>query len=178
MLKCAGSYEYVHQFSSVQSLSRVQLFATPWTAARQVSLSITKSQSLLKLMSIELVMPFNHLILCFSPSPPAFNFSQYQDLFKLELSQLCPPLRALHPPDMAFALEPRRMGSSAGRRRKMNTGASGWSAGTQLQAGKQIYSQFTSVVQSCPTLCSGMDCNTPGLPVHHQIPELAQTHVH
>ena len=64
MLKCAGSYEYVHQFSSVQSLSRVQLFATPWTAARQVSLSITKSQSLLKLMSIELVMPFNHLILC------------------------------------------------------------------------------------------------------------------
>ena len=97
------------------------------------------------------------------------------DLFKLELSQLCPPLRALHPPDMAFALEPRRMGSSAGRRRKMNTGASGWSAGTQLQAGKQIYSQFTSVVQSCPTLCSGMDCNTPGLPVHHQIPELAQT---
>ena len=64
MLKCAGSYEYVHQFSSVQSLSRVQLFATPWTTACQVSLSITKSQSLLKLMSIELVMPFNHLILC------------------------------------------------------------------------------------------------------------------
>ena len=52
------------QFSSVQSLSRVQLFATPWTAARQASLSITNSQSLLKLMSIELVMPFNHLILC------------------------------------------------------------------------------------------------------------------
>ena len=48
----------------VQSLSRVQLFATPWTAACQVSLSITNSQSLLKLMSIELVMPPNHLILC------------------------------------------------------------------------------------------------------------------
>ena len=44
--------------------SRVQLFATPWTAAHQASLSITNSQSLLKLMSIELVMPSKHLILC------------------------------------------------------------------------------------------------------------------
>ena len=52
------------QFSSVQTLSRVQLFATPWTTARQASLSITNSQSLLKLMSIEWVMPSNHLILC------------------------------------------------------------------------------------------------------------------
>ena len=52
------------QFSSVQSLSRVRLFATPWTAARQASLSITNSRSLPKLMSIELVMPSNHLILC------------------------------------------------------------------------------------------------------------------
>jgi len=50
--------------SSVQSLSHVQLFATPWTAACQASLSITNSWSLLKLMSIELVMPSNHLILC------------------------------------------------------------------------------------------------------------------
>ena len=52
------------QFSSVQLLSHVQLFVTPWTAACQTSLSITNSQSLLKLMSIELVMPSNHLILC------------------------------------------------------------------------------------------------------------------
>ena len=55
---------HLTQFSSVQSLSRVQLFATPWTAAHQASLSITNSWSLLKLMSIELVMPSNHLILC------------------------------------------------------------------------------------------------------------------
>ena len=54
----------IRQFSSVQSLSRVQFFATPWTVARQASLSITNSWSLLKLMSIELVMPSNHLILC------------------------------------------------------------------------------------------------------------------
>ena len=52
------------QFSSVQLLSCVQLFVTPWTAAGQASLSITNSQSLPKLMSIESVMPSNHLILC------------------------------------------------------------------------------------------------------------------
>ena len=50
-------------FSSVQSLSHVRLFVTPWTAARQASLSVTNSQSLLKLMSITSVMPSNHLIL-------------------------------------------------------------------------------------------------------------------
>ena len=54
------------QFSSVQSLSRVQLFVTPWTAACQASLSITNSQSLLKLMSIESVMPSNHVVPFFS----------------------------------------------------------------------------------------------------------------
>ena len=52
-------------FSSVQSLGCVCLFETPWTTARQASLSITNSWRLLKLMSIELVMPSNHLILCF-----------------------------------------------------------------------------------------------------------------
>ena len=54
----------INQFSSVQSLSCVWLFATPWTAAHQASLSITNSQSSLKLMSIESVMPSSHLILC------------------------------------------------------------------------------------------------------------------
>ena len=52
------------QFSSVQSFSHVRLFATPWTAACQASLSITNSRSLCKLMSIKLVMPSNHLTLC------------------------------------------------------------------------------------------------------------------
>ena len=52
------------QFSSAQLLSYVQLFVTPWTAAGQASLSITNSRSLLKLLSIESVMPSNHLILC------------------------------------------------------------------------------------------------------------------
>ena len=52
------------QFSSIQSVSNVRLFVTPWTTTRQASLSITNSQGLPKLMSIESVMPFNHLILC------------------------------------------------------------------------------------------------------------------
>ena len=54
----------ISQFSSVQPLSHVRLFETPWTAARQSSLSITNSLSLLKLMSIQSVMPSNHPILC------------------------------------------------------------------------------------------------------------------
>ena len=61
--------------SSVQLLSRVQLFATPWFAALQASWSS------LTLTSIELVMPSNHLILS-SPSPPAFHLSKHQSLFK------------------------------------------------------------------------------------------------
>ena len=64
------------QFSSVELLSRVGPFATPWTTAHQASLSIANSWSLVRLMSIELVMPSNHLLLCHSPSPPAFNLSQ------------------------------------------------------------------------------------------------------
>ena len=53
-----------NQFCSIQSLSHIRLFATPWTAVYQASLSIASSQSLLKLMSIESLMPSNHLILC------------------------------------------------------------------------------------------------------------------
>ena len=65
-------------FSSVQSLSRVQLFATPWIAACQASLSITNSRSSLRLMSIESVMPSSHLILCrplllLPPIPPSIR---------------------------------------------------------------------------------------------------------
>ena len=78
-----GSFSCSHcaQFYSVQSLSCVRFFATPWTAARQPSLSIANSRSLLIFMSIELVMPSNHLILS-SPSPPARNLSQHQCLFQ------------------------------------------------------------------------------------------------
>ena len=71
-------YMYNGILSSVQALSLVRLFVTPWTAARQASLFITNSQSLLKLMSVELVMPSNHLILChplflLPPIPPSIR---------------------------------------------------------------------------------------------------------
>ena len=62
---------YWENISSVQLLSRVWLFVTPWTAAHQASLSITNSRILLKLMSIESVMPSNHLILCRPLLPPS-----------------------------------------------------------------------------------------------------------
>ena len=73
------------KFSSVYFLSHVQIFVTPWTAAHQASLSITNSQSFLKLMSIELVMPFNHPILCHTflllpsilPATGSFPVSQF-----------------------------------------------------------------------------------------------------
>ena len=66
------------QFSSVQSLSHVRLFATPWITARQASLSITNSQSSLRLTSIESVMPSSHLIICrpillLPPIPPSIR---------------------------------------------------------------------------------------------------------
>ena len=73
--------KHVPSRCSVQSLGCVRLFATPWTAARQASLSITNSQSLPKPMSIESVMPSSHL----SSSSPALNLSQHQGLFKWAL---------------------------------------------------------------------------------------------
>ena len=66
------------QFSSLQLLIHVRLFANPRTEVHQASLSITNSWALLKFMSIESVMPSNH----FSPSPPPFNPSQHQGLFQ------------------------------------------------------------------------------------------------
>ena len=71
-----------YKLSSVQSLSRVWLFVTPWTAARQAYLSITNSRNLLKLMSIELVMPSNYLILCCPLLLLPFNLPHHQGLFQ------------------------------------------------------------------------------------------------
>ena len=73
------------QFSSVQSLSHVQLFVTPWSAARQASLSITNSRSSLKFTSIELVMPSNHLILC---CPLLLQPSKFSTTGSFQMSQL------------------------------------------------------------------------------------------
>ena len=88
-----NNLRYANQFSSVQSLSRVRLFATPWIATRQASLSITNSQSSLRLTSIESVMPSSHHVHrvsdaiqpshpLLSPFPPAPNPSKHQSLFQ------------------------------------------------------------------------------------------------
>ena len=79
--------QYVFQLTSVQSLSHVWLLVTPWTRARQASLSITNSQSLLKFMSIELMMPSNHLTLCHPLLLPPSIFSSIR-VFSNE-STLC-----------------------------------------------------------------------------------------
>ena len=77
-MRYSESRKIKHQFSSVQSLSRVRLFAIPWIAARQASLSITNSRSSLRLTSIESVIPSSHLILCrplllLPPIPPSIT---------------------------------------------------------------------------------------------------------
>ena len=76
------SFRFFPHISSVQSLGHVQLFVIPWTAAFQGSLSITNSQNLLKLMSIESVMPSNHLILCCPLLLLPSIFPQHQGLFQ------------------------------------------------------------------------------------------------
>ena len=85
---------------SVQSLGHVWLFVTPWTAALQASLSITNSWSLLKLMSIDLVMPFNHLILC---CPLLFLLSIFPNLRVFSNESV---LRIRWPNDWCFSISP------------------------------------------------------------------------
>ena len=122
-------------FISVQSLSCVWLFATPWTVAC-TSLPVTNSQSLLKLMSTNSVMPSNHLILC----------------HPLLLPSIFPWIRVISSESVPCIRWPK------------------------VHVISRV--QFSSVAQPCLTLCNPMDCSRPGLPVHHQCPELAQTHVH
>ena len=136
---------YLHegsgQFCSVQLLSHVRLFATPWTAACQASLSITNSCSLLKHMSIESVMPSNHLILC---RPLLFLPSIFPSIMVFSNESV---LHIRWPKDWSFSFSISSV-------------------------------HFSSVTQSCPTLCNPMNCSTPGLPVHHHLPEFTQTLVH
>ena len=83
-----------HQLSSVQLLSHVRLFVTPWTTAHQASLSITNSRSLLKLMPIESVMPPSHLILCHPlllllPIPPSIRVFSNESTLRMRWPKYC-----------------------------------------------------------------------------------------
>ena len=82
-------HTFEHQFGSVQLFSHVWLFMTPWTAARQASLSITNSWSLLTLMSIYSVMPSNHLILC----PPLLVPPSFFPNIRVSTSKSVLPIR-------------------------------------------------------------------------------------
>ena len=90
------------QFSSVQLLSRVRLFATPWTAAHQASLSITNSQSLFKLMSVEVVMPSNYLILYH----PLFLLPSIFPSIKVFSNESDLPIRWLKYWNFSFSISP------------------------------------------------------------------------
>ena len=90
------------QFILVESLSRVQLFATPWTAACQASLSITNSWSLLKLTSIESVMPSSHLILCH----PLFLLPPIPSSIRVFSNELTLPMRWAKYWSFSFSISP------------------------------------------------------------------------
>ena len=166
---------------------------TPWTAALQASLSITNSQSLFKLMSIESVMPSSRLILCHPllllPSifPSIRVFSNESVLcirwplywsfsFSISPSSGHPGLISFRM-DWLDLLVCYKVSSLLCFYPQSGT----WQrqlGGFQLESKTSDSSvQFTSVIQSCPTLCDPMNCSTPGLPVHHQLPEFTQTHV-
>ena len=160
MLNLHTSRRCMAQFGSVQLLSHVQLFVTPWAAACQASLSITNSQGLLKLMSIESGMPSNHLILCHTFLLPPSIFPSIR-VFSDE--------SALHirwSKYWSFSFNT----TSAWPRLSIKE--------TTDNAVKYSSVQFSSVAQSCLALCDPMNCSTPGLPVHYQVPEFTQTHVH
>ena len=137
---------------------------TPWTTAHQGSRSITNSWSSFKTMSIESVMPSNHLILCRSllllPSTQVHldQFSSVQLLSHVWL--FATPWTAARQASL-FTTNSRSLLKLMSIRKDSS----------------YFYVQFSSVVQLCPTLCDPMDCSLPDFPVHHQLLELAQTHV-
>ena len=148
-------------FSLVQLLSHVWLFVTPWAAACQASLSTTNSLSLLKLMSMDLVMPSNHLIL----GHPLL-------LLPLSSSQTGCLLMSSSSHQVAKVLE-------------LQLQLNEYSGLISFRIDRFHFTlllfgefQFSSVAQSCLTLCNPMNRSTPGLPVHHQLLESTQTHVH
>ena len=127
-----------------------------WNAAHLASLSFTISQSLLKLVSIESVSSVTQLcptrcnsMDCSTPGFPVHH--QLPDLAQTHVHRVSDAIQPSHPlssPSLDFSLSQHQI------------------------------NQIRSVAQSCPTLCDPMNRNTPDLPVHHQLPEFTQTHVH
>ena len=187
------------QFSSVQSLSCVWLFATPWIAARaQASQSITNSRSSLRLTSIESVMPSSHLILCrpllimysaYKLNKQGDNIQPWRVPFPIWNQSVVPCLvltvaswEMQIKTTMQYHLILVRMANIKksinnkcwkGCGEKVNL-LHYWSECKLTQTlWRTVSVQFSSVAQSCMTLCDPMDCSTPGFSVHHQLPELS-----
>ena len=140
---------------------------TPWTAACQASLSITTSQSLLKLMSIESVMPSNYLILC---HPLLLSRSIFSSIRVFSNESV---LHIRWPKYWSFSSSISPSNEYSG----LISFRMDW---LDLHAVQGLYSntKLLLVAQSCPALGDPMDCSMSGFPVFHHLPELAQTHVH
>ena len=182
-------------FFVVKLLSHFQLFATPWTVACQASLSFTISQILLKLLSTESVMPSNHLILCRSllllpsifpsirvfsnesalhirPKYWSFSFSispsnEYSGLISFRMDWVWSPCSPRDSQDSFPTPQFKSINSLV-----ISLLYDYW------KNCSFDYILFSSVTQSCLTLCDPMNLSMPGLPVHHQLLESTQTHVH
>ena len=174
-------------FVVVQSLSLVQLFVTPWTAARQASLSFTISWACSNSYPLSRwVVPFSCL-----PSFPASGSFLMRQLFascgqsigaSASASVLPMNIQNWFPLGLTGLIS---LQSKELSRVFSNTTVQKhqfFSIQPALQSNSHPYvttgKTVSSVAQSCPTLCDPMNCSTPGLPVHHQLPEFTQTHVH
>ena len=151
---CLNHHHHHYMYSSVVQFSHchVQLFVTSWTAPHQAFLSFTISWNLLTLMSIELVLPSNCLIFCY---------------LLLLLPSIFPSIKVF---SSVWALHIRWP--------KYWSFSFSISPSNEYQGCFPLGLQFSSVAQLCLTLCNPMNRSMPGLPVHHQLPEFAQTHVH
>ena len=163
-----------HQFSSVQLLSCIQLFGTPWTTVCQASLPITNSQCLPKLMSIELVMPSSHLILChplllMHPIPPSIRVFSSESTLHTGWPKYW---------SFSFSISPasEHTGLISFRMDWLDLLAVQGTLKDLLQHHSSV--QFSSVAQLCLTLCDPMNRSMPGLPAHHQLPEFTQARIH
>ena len=189
--------------SSVQSLSRVRLFVTPCIAAHQASLSITISQSSLRLTSIESVMPSSHLILgrpllLLPPIPSSIRVFSSESILCMRwlkywsFSFSIIPSKE-HPELISFRMDWLDLLAVQGTLKSLLQYHSSKASILRPSAfftvqlshpymttGKTIYIYIYSysVTQLCPVLCDPMDCSMPGFLDLHQPPELAQTHVH
>ena len=135
-------------FNSVQSLSQGQLFATPWTAARQAFLSIINSWSLLKLMSIELVMPSNHLILCH----PLHLLSSIFPSIRVFFSESVLPIR--WPKYWSFSISPSNAYSG------LISFRIDWLDLAVQETRKSLLQHHSSKVSAQPFLCSNSHIHT------------------